>query len=173
MPRLVGSTQVGDDMNEFMTLYKAGRVKRYHTCDVPAQELGQHSWGVAMIVHAIYPNHNPPGYLLMDALTHDLAESFTGDVPAPAKWASIKLSEALEEMEARFNHTYNIGPVGGLNPKEVAILRWADTFELVLYCRNVRTGDGVDVFNAGMEVLRESGFPTTEAKELYESIFGQ
>ena len=127
-------------MANFKSLYSAGRVKRYHTADVQAQTLAQHSWGVAMIVARIYPNQRPTPTVLMAALTHDLAEMETGDVPAPTKWNNPKLNNALRDAELSFNLRHDIQL--DLTVKETDILHWADTFELCLYCSHqINMGD--------------------------------
>jgi len=163
-------------MIDFNKLYRAGRVKRYHTADVPAQTLAQHSWGVVMIVAMIYPRGvgyiGVPSNLIMAALTHDLAESETGDIPATTKWGSARMSSVLDELEASFNQRYDIDYQ--LTPKELDILKWADTFELCLYClHHVNMGNEYagEILGNGLMHLRKKDFPTTEAKELYESIF--
>ena len=163
-------------MNEFRKLYAAGRVKRYHTCDVPAQELGQHSWGVAMIVAMIYPRDvEVPSRLLLAALTHDLAESETGDIPAPAKWGDKKLSKALERLEDKFNEEHAI--MFQLTGPEKRILQWADTFELILYClHQTRMGNDYspEIVDRGANyILNDLQFPTTESKELFDELFTQ
>lgn len=156
----------------FPELYKAGRVKRWHTDDVPPQELGQHQWGVAMVVRAIYPNHRPPAYLLEAALTHDLAESVTGDAPAPTKWQNPALDNELKRLEERFND--RMGLTVDLSVMEKRILAWADLFELCLYCKHHRKmGNqyaGV-VLEGALSHLLEMGFPTSESKELFDHVF--
>ena len=161
-------------MKDFKKLYKAGRVTRYHTADVPAQSLAAHSWGVSMVVAMIYPNKKPPAHLLMAAMIHDLAESVTGDVPAPTKWGNEQLSKRLREAELVFNLINGIEIP--LTPQEEAILAWADTFELCLYCRHQASMGNEyagEILSNGLEHLRKKGFPTTESKELYDDIFGK
>ena len=166
-------------MNDFKTLYKAGRVKRFHTTDVPAQELGQHSWGVAMIVYAIYPKGEGfpevPNRLMMAALTHDLAETETGDIPAPAKWANPKLDKLLGRLEKDFNERMGIDQFfKDLSAKEKHILAWADMFELCLYSMKhalVDNQDALKISRNGFEALSDMGFPTTESEALYEHFF--
>lgn len=159
-------------------LYRAGRIKRYHSTDVEAQTIGHHSWGVAMIVAMIYPKAE--GYagmssrLILAALTHDLAEIETGDIPATAKWASPRLCEELSEMEGKFGRTHELPEP--MSYKEDAILKWADTFELCLYAQyQINKGNeyAVEILNNGLEHLRKKGFPTTEARELYDQVFGR
>jgi 5'-deoxynucleotidase YfbR-like HD superfamily hydrolase len=159
----------------FNKLYKAGRITRYHTADVKPQTLGHHQWGVAMIVCMIYPNHRPPPDIIMAALTHDLAESETGDIPATAKWGNSRLDAALSESEVAFNKRHGIDFELTMTGREQDILHWADTFELCLYCQyqvNMGNEYAGEILANGIGHLRKMRFPTTEAKELYDSIFG-
>ncbi len=161
------------NVKEFKDLYAAGRVTRYHTSDVPAQSLASHSWGVALIVAIVYPNQKPPARLLLAALTHDLAESVTGDIPAPMKWKSQRLREALREQEAIFE--IDKGIAFGLTTKEQAILEWSDFFELCLYLQHQGRMGAVpaqEMLVRAMVRLQSMGPPTTEARELYEQCFG-
>lgn len=128
-----------------------------------------------MVVAAIYPRDMElPSRLLMAALTHDLAEVDTGDVPATAKWGDSKLTAALERLEGRFDEAHGIK--WDLTPAEVRILKWADTYELCLYCHHhayMGNSYANTILKAGMAYLTEKiGFPTTESKELYDEYIG-
>jgi 5'-deoxynucleotidase YfbR-like HD superfamily hydrolase len=158
-------------MKNFKMLYDAGRIQRYHTSDVTPQSVAAHSWGVAMIVCRCYPKDRPiPQNLIMAAMTHDMAEAETGDIPAPAKWDYPQLGKVLDQIEQSFNETHGIDYK--LTPQEARILEWADTFELVLWCsvhRHLVAAE--DMLLVGHEILARKGFPTTEAKELYDEFF--
>lgn len=158
----------------FYKLYGAGRVKRYHTTDIPAQSLAAHSWGVALIVTKIYPKPmEPTGRLLMAALTHDLAESETGDIPAPLKWKSRSMDSLLDRLEKEFNVTNGID--WDLTQAEKRLLQWADTFELCLYCSHcayLGNREAEATLKRGLGRLLEIGYPSTEAAELFADIYG-
>lgn len=66
------------------------------------------------------------------ALYHDLPELITGDVPATAKWKSEALSQALTEVEQRFEKDFNLSVE--ISDSEKLLLKWADMYELVQYC---------------------------------------
>lgn len=68
-------------------IYAGGAVKRFHTTNTLKEDnVAQHSFGVAWMVWKLtFGGAGAP--LIMAALAHDLAEQFTGDVPAPAKRA--------------------------------------------------------------------------------------
>lgn len=116
---------------ETAMLYReAGAVSRYHTVrTLRQQDLSSHSHNVAMLVHLLYPECRKE--LLLACMYHDLPELVTGDIPAPAKRASVKLGLLLEEME---KGTAPLHQDFGLTPFEEAVLKWCDTFELVLFC---------------------------------------
>lgn len=65
----------------FWKVFLAGLVRRWH-CEphtLAPENVAEHSWLVAMFIARLHPN--PPAKLLMAALTHDLGEHATGDVP--------------------------------------------------------------------------------------------
>lgn len=156
-------------------LYSTGRVKRFHTTDLPAQTIGHHSWGVALICEAVYPKpHLPSVNLLMAALTHDCAESHTGDVPSPAFKAHPELAQVVHAIERQFNRENDIDYE--LTDRERHILRWADMLECVLYaehCVHLGVLQAQFIMDRAQSYLLEIGFPTSEAKELYNGIFGE
>lgn len=161
-------------LDKFHELYHAGAVKRYHTMRThETQTLAAHSWGVAMICIAI--SDDPPSApLLMYALTHDLAEVETGDIPAPAKWGSREISEALTALEFDFEKRHNI--VCDLSDTELEILQWADTMELIMYCGvELAMGNNfvLPTFNRGKSRLKSYGFPTVRAEDFYNAYLGQ
>ena len=158
-------------LDKFQKLYHAGAVKRYHTVRVHnPQDLAAHSWGVAMIISAI-SEEPPSANLLMAALTHDLAESETGDIPAPVKWNNTTISNALDDLEFRFDKEHQI--IFDLTDEELSLLTWADTFELVLYCGvelNMGNSFMRGTYNRGKIRLKQYGFPTTKASDLFFNL---
>lgn len=105
------------------------KVKRYHTVDTLVPEtVGHHSANVAHIVLAISTDCRKE--LLVAALFHDVAEQYTGDVPATAKWASDKLAKALKEVEESYSMNY----AEDLTAHERCILKQADMLDLCFKC---------------------------------------
>ena len=67
-----------------LKVLEGGEVKRYHTMPtIGEQTVANHSWGVAVILSWLKPDISPKA--LLKALTHDVAEKQTGDMPAPTK----------------------------------------------------------------------------------------
>jgi hypothetical protein len=117
-------------LEEAMLYRDAGAVKRYHTVrTVRQQDLSAHTHGVLMLIKQVYPECSR--HLLIAAMHHDLPELITGDVPAPVKRSSPGLAVVLEELEKGAAPLYQDM---GLTPFEECVLKWCDTFELVLYC---------------------------------------
>lgn len=152
-----------------LTLYDAGSVTRCHTLrTLHAQNLGHHSWGVALILCYIC---EPSVNLLKAALYHDLAESVTGDVPATAKWSFPNLSDVLDSLEEKFNQDHDL--VVDLTPQEGALLKWADMLEFVMY-----TASEIKMGNQYMKTYHQKGIahlegrtaPTDAALQLFKEI---
>ena len=119
-----------NQLQKAMLFRDAGAVKRYHTCRMARQQdLAAHTHGVAMLVLQVFPECSKN--LLVATLHHDLPELVTGDIPAPTKRGSVVLTLELERME---QGTAPLYVDMGLSPFEECVLKWCDTFELVLFC---------------------------------------
>jgi len=135
-------------MNKFERLRafrEAGRVQRCHTVPHRGEySVAEHSWQVALLLLVLHPNPSPA--LLREALLHDVAERWTGDVPAPAKWASPDLAKALRTLEGQIGGTsYGLALanlVASLSEEERWWLHGCDLLELHLWCLDQRDGEG-------------------------------
>lgn len=117
------------------TLFDGTAVKRFHTIPtVTENTVGQHSHGVAMLC-LILTNGNPSAALLMKALTHDLAEQYTGDVPSPAKRA-LGVRKEFGEIEERLLDT--VGFSIEVSDHEELVLKLADCADGMLFCARER-----------------------------------
>lgn len=137
---------------------QGGGVKRYHTVDtIASQTVAEHSYGVAWLVYLL-SGETPSAALLMAALSHDIAECRTGDIPAPAK-RSLGISEQFATYENRVLDEAGVPPWReSLCEQELRILKFADTTELVLFClREMSLGNrGMRrVARRGLGYLRE------------------
>lgn len=113
-----------------MRLWETGLTHRYHTVPGMEQTVGEHSWGVAIIILQLNPS--PSTSLIRAALYHDCAEKFTGDVPATVKWANPGLRKELDEVEERWERSLGIDVQ--LTEFEKDWLKAADMIELILFC---------------------------------------
>lgn len=125
-------------MRDFKYLHAAGRVKRYHSEDIPAQSVGEHCYGVASLIGCIV--EEPRAELLLAALWHDAAEKLTGDVPYPSKHALLgQVSIALANLEDRIDALFDLRQP--LTNDEKIVLKVCDHLELMLYClHQIRAG---------------------------------
>jgi 5'-deoxynucleotidase YfbR-like HD superfamily hydrolase len=150
--------------------YRNGnRVKRYHTVDILVGEtVGHHSANVAILCVLI--SENPPSpALLLAALTHDLSEQYTGDIPATAKWESKELKQALDRMEHRYNSRWFDAPI---SPEEKIVLKQADMLDLCFKSlEEVRMGNREfhPILRRGLAWL-ESNYPLPAVKQLMKEI---
>ena len=152
-----------------VALHDAGNVIRFHTVRTIKQTtVAHHSWGVCLILAHIC---DPSANLLKAALYHDLAESVTGDVPATAKWRSVPLVIALEQLERRFNTAHDIQ--ADLTAEEVELLKWADMLELIMYAnQEVSMGNQAfrDIRERGWNYLNAKTPPTAKAYQLLKEL---
>jgi 5'-deoxynucleotidase YfbR-like HD superfamily hydrolase len=146
--------------------YRNGnRVKRYHTLDtLVAETVGHHSANMAVLVTLIYPECTLP--MLKWALLHDIAEQWTGDTPAPAKWASPALKNALDELEQRMLTDYSIN-MADLGSAERAVLKQADMLDLCFKMSEelaMGNSTALPLLQRGLTWLAEHNpLPTTQA----------
>jgi 5'-deoxynucleotidase YfbR-like HD superfamily hydrolase len=110
----------------------SGGVERFHAVPgMTKQTVGQHSWGVGVILLAIYPKCSKE--LLARALTHDCPEILTGDIPHPFKQAHPTIKAYLEDEEKQW-HIDNMVPYYGLTAEEKNVLSLADCLDGMTYC---------------------------------------
>ena len=124
---------MASDLRRLTAVRRGGSVRRCHTLPIHGQQLvGQHSWGVAVIITLFHPE--PPVELLSCALFHDVPEFFTGDVTAPAKLKFPELSVLLHKIEKEW--AQELGIEIELTEDEKHWLHTADTLDLFLFCRD-------------------------------------
>ena len=117
-------------------MIQGAAVKRYHTVPTIGHEtVGEHSFGVAMLVLAITENKASDN-LIKAALFHDISEQYTGDVPFPSKVAFPIVKCALDAAEESWNKENGFDIE--LNERDRICLKWADMLQLLIYCRNQR-----------------------------------
>jgi 5'-deoxynucleotidase YfbR-like HD superfamily hydrolase len=123
------------NLQSLFELRRGGNVRRLHCEPMEAYTCAQHCHGVAMILY--YAFDDPAPELIKAALVHDLAEDFSGDMPAPAKWASPELRQILHNLET--NALQTRGVLVALTPEQEKALHAADYLELDMYCLEQRT----------------------------------
>lgn len=125
--------RLGPLVERVWDLMQAGRVVRFHT--LPGginQTTAEHSGRVAMLVYLL-TGGQCRAQVLWYALVHDLPEAVTGDIPAPAKWASVLLRDSLDELESRVAQAWQLNGLG-LTQEEYEVVGLADAIDGMLTC---------------------------------------
>lgn len=118
-----GITLVPVDMQ---AMWEGGETQRFHTCMIIRPDtVGQHSYGVACVLMHVYPE--APAHMLRAALKHDMAESYTGDLPAPSKRA-LGIREQFTAFEDEYLANVGIMPER-LEPWEAWLLKFCDSMD--------------------------------------------
>lgn len=126
-------TKTNQLREQLQFIYEGAAVKRFHTESVIREQTdGAHSFGVAWFCYLLTDGH-PTVRLLLAALSHDLAERVTGDVPGPTKRVG-HIGAQLAGLEA-----IHLGKAGFsfgefLSSEDVKILNLADRLDGMMYC---------------------------------------
>lgn len=140
----------------------AARVARFHTVPtLRSQSVGEHTFGVIAILMEVYDDE--VGGLLeviQAAMRHDVPETITGDVPAPAKWMYPQLENALRGAEFDIDKKYELTNI--LTPKQIELIKFADLMELVIYSL-----EEVDMGNKHMAVMAYNALNAIKRRMLY------
>jgi 5'-deoxynucleotidase YfbR-like HD superfamily hydrolase len=143
---------------------------RWHTRrTIRQQTVADHSHGVALLVSELFPHASTNLYRAV--LRHDLAEGFTGDIPATAKWANPELAHALQKVEVEWHTRTNTQIL--LTTGEACILKWCDMMELVLWCMeeaSMGNAPMMDVARLGLNYLCKMGHPNKNAQQFAEEV---
>lgn len=111
-------------------LLDGANVKRYHTVTALIPEtVGHHSHGVALLACMFM---EPTVNLLFAALTHDLAEHRTGDIPASTK-REFGIGDQFGALEERILEESGWA-AEALTEEEARALKLADIAQGALYC---------------------------------------
>ena len=150
-----GYVEMFSKIDSLFEIERGGVIKRYHTLEtIGEQSVGAHSWGVAMILVYLEPEISKTA--ILKALTHDIAELYTGDIPAPVKWDNPTLVKSLKAIELAYEQTLGIDYSRELGKQEALLFKQADMFELLFFCMRQRKMGNTNmnlVFSNGVEYL--------------------
>jgi 5'-deoxynucleotidase YfbR-like HD superfamily hydrolase len=112
----------------------SGLVKRFHTVDtIKSQNVAAHSFGVAWLCDLL-TDGKASKYLIMAALSHDLAESVIGDIPSPAK-RKLGLGKVFHDAEISELRALGLEHyTENLTNQEKFVLKLADNLEGMYFC---------------------------------------
>ena len=110
----------------YKAMVRAGRVKRWHTVDtVATQNVADHTYGV-MATLMFITDGEASRALLLAALSHDILEGITGDVPHPFKRQYPDEYKFLEDA-AESQLPEGFAPT--ISKEEMNLLKVADLLE--------------------------------------------
>ena len=142
-------------IDSIFEIMACGVDNRYHTLDtIGEQSIASHSWGVAIILEYLEPNVSKD--LIMKALTHDVTEAYTGDMPSPIKWSHPEFKEILNRVEEEYEEVLGIDQYNIISDEEKILYKQADMFELLFFCMKQRRMGNTNmnkVFSKGVEFL--------------------
>lgn len=119
-------------------IYSGARVKRFHTASTLQQQtIAEHSFGVAWLCEWLTGGKASKD-LILAALSHDLAEQLTGDIPSPAK-RSLGIQEVVGHREATILQNNNIDYESRLTGTELRVLKLADALDGMVFCVHEHT----------------------------------
>lgn len=154
-----------------MTLYikrlklmrAAARVQRCHTTpSIYRQSVGEHTFGLLAILNEIYSGTlEDHARLMIAVLQHDVAETITGDAPAPAKWMYPELEGALRIAEEGVRIDYGLGM--SLTDHEKRVLKFCDFMELSIFAM-----EEYDMGNRHMQVMCGNALRAIETRKLHK-----
>lgn len=110
-----------------------GRVERCH--GLPhhgTYNNATHQWGVAMLMHYLWPLDFPR--LALVCLTHDVPEAWVGDIPAPTCRYAPGLKDTLNSVEGVINKSMLLPAEHELGELDYAKLKCCDRLEFWLWC---------------------------------------
>lgn len=126
--------RANDAANHIIQSRSGGAVERCHGIrHLGSYSNARHSWGVALLMWYIWPKDFPR--LAIHCLTHDVPESWTGDVPAPTTRYIPGLKNALAKAEGFLNEDIGLPDEHSLHPDDMAKLKACDRLEFWLWCR--------------------------------------
>jgi 5'-deoxynucleotidase YfbR-like HD superfamily hydrolase len=127
---------IGVDQYHAVIFREASHVERVHT--IPhygSYTVGQHCYDMLSLLFVLHDN--PSVRLIKAIMFHDLAERWTGDIPAPAKHASNEFHLDIIGLEERIKNSIDIFKDDEMLTKEEQ--NWLitlDKLELLLWAKD-------------------------------------
>ena len=157
---------MSSNLERLQNTLAAGRVRRWHTDDKAPQTVGEHTFGVMVILVYLLQEEGDAlntvetesdadrikrvadlTALFIGALVHDATELFTGDIPAPAR-AEIEDSDVFELFEERAAEKVFYRKPNFENRLKIY---YADKLEAMLFARRTQRAEAAE-YNA--DVIR-------------------
>jgi hypothetical protein len=114
-------------ITRILNVLESGEVQRFHAVpSVPSQSVAQHAWGVAIL--ASFVKKDPRPEFILHALSHDMAELYTGDIPFTTKREVPGMNELLDGAEQVYyrSHLFDLPRI---TKGEKLVLKLCDMLE--------------------------------------------
>lgn len=123
------------NINRIKTYRRGLKVERLHTVPhITGYCNGSHSSNAALIAYDLCEQNNVKSESIVHyMLLHDVAEGYTGDIPANVKMENPELKAQLEQVERKWEEQH-LPHMPDLSVSEKAIAKVADLAELGMYC---------------------------------------
>lgn len=159
---------MSDMLENIVAARAGGRVERAHGIyHHGSYSNAAHQWGVAMLMHALWPEDFPR--LALHCLSHDVPEAWVGDVPSPTMRYVPGLKEQLGVYEREINLGLGLPAEQDLPEEDYNKLKACDRLELYLWALEQRMVGNLFVEGTIIELERffvERPLPE-RAHELY------
>lgn len=177
---------MSSNLERLQNTLAAGRVRRWHTDDKAPQTVGEHTFGVmVLLVYLLQEEGDALGTvehetaderlrrvadltsLFVGALVHDATELFTGDIPAPAR-AEIEDSDVFELFEERAREKVF---TRRLSFEDRLKIHYADKLEAMLFARRTQRAEAAE-YNADIvrRQLKVDDITSVPFKSAVESL---
>ena len=115
-------------------------LKRHHRdITLQTEHLAVHHWIVAMLTIRLEPKISRAAIIY--ALTHDIGEHYTGDMPSPVKRSNKLVEAELELLESQHNPYYFIKDA--ISDGERELVHLCDILAYILFClQEIDLGNG-------------------------------
>ena len=115
-------------------LRRGNIVNRYHTEPmVVGETVGHHCANVGCILIHMHHPDLPSREIMVHALLHDVAEQYTGDIPAPVKETHSRVADAIKRAEEEWE-AVNVSTTLQMDEYDALVFKFADSFDCLLKC---------------------------------------
>lgn len=126
-----------DIIRQIIQTRSGGAVERSHVIrHHGSYSNAAHSWGVAMLLWYLFPKDFKR--LVLACLTHDVPESWGGDIPSTVLRYMDGMAEKMSTLEANINKSLGLPAENELGADDYTILKACDRLEFYLWCREQR-----------------------------------
>lgn len=122
-------------ISRILALREGGQTQRCHTMPHFGEySVASHSYNATLLLLELHTKKPPSLNLIKAVLYHDVPERWTGDTPAPAKWASPILKAVLDGLELKIFEKLGIAKIfQELTEEEKMWLAAVDLLELYIW----------------------------------------